>query len=595
MKDALIFVCSIERIDVVTPTPTTTYKPNITNFESTICNCYMIEVTSQNAATAEKHGSQLGTYRLIDVQAGRPVYKHESEEQYMYYHPYSGGNWLINTEIGLLYGGIQNSKDVPVCPYLINTMWQYGDSDMGGWIYDASLKVTCPTDPCSVLKCGFRALCVLDPQPRCICRDGFEGDPNLRCYPREVDVSCACKEVLLSSSGPSKEHQRDKMGEFFLWGFYNDRPVYQHVSGLDFLYYHKNHVWGVGPKVGGNSAGLLNFGRSSCPYKLVTPWEFGTKMKNKKRQMDPQLSLVCLDHNTKPRITTLKPSTARPSTRRPTKPSPLENESLLKCGKSMDDAPHPWQAQIQVSKNRMSTHACSGIILTEKHILTSASCLVNNPLKHYSLVVGQNDLDELDEWEEEFSVQSIFTHDDFNEVTGVHDIALVKLKKRRGKYISFESHFVQPICLPNKVSNIFPNWVQTKKKPINVPRSKIFIFSSQASQTNFAESCEVSGWGSWSEAAGMTLSGQSVNIDHACHDGKPSAQDNLICVENPSSNSQKDFTFDDGMPLTCTNRNRAFLRGLHAKKLDPCKNGCPMMKFLDISHYLDWINARLAL
>ena len=338
---------------------------------------------------------------------------------------------------------------------------------MGGWIYDASLKVTCPTDPCSVLKCGFRALCVLDPQPRCICRDGFEGDPNLRCYPREVDVSCACKEVLLSSIGPSKEHQRDKMGEFFLWGFYNDRPVYQHVSGLDFLYYHKNHVWGVGPKVGGNSAGLLNFGRNSCPYKLVTPWEFGTKMKNKKRQMDPQLSLVCLDHNTKPRITTLKPQTTtpKPTMRLPTtRPKPFENESLLKCGKSMDDAPHPWQAQIQVSKNRMSTHACSGVILTEKHILTSASCLVNHPIKHYSLVVGQNDLDELDEWEEEFSVQSVFTHDDFNEVTGVHDIALVKLKKRRGKYISFESPFVQPICLPNKVSTYFSRNATIKRK-----------------------------------------------------------------------------------------------------------------------------------
>ena len=76
-----------------------------------------------------------------------------------------------------------------------------------------------------------------------------------------------------------------------LGGYYNDKPVYQHVSGLDFLYYHQNNVWGVGPKIGGNSAGLLNFGRNSCPYELVTPWEFGTKLKNQKRQMDPQLSL----------------------------------------------------------------------------------------------------------------------------------------------------------------------------------------------------------------------------------------------------------------------------------------------------------------
>ena len=101
----------------------------------------------------------------------------------------------------------------------------------------------------------------------------------------------------------------------------------------------------------------------------------------------------------------------------------------------------------------MSQHICSGVILTEKHILTSASCLVSNPLKHYSLVVGQNDLEELDEWEEEFSVQSVFTHDEFDESSGVHDIALVKLKRRRGNYISFESPYIQPICLPTKVLN----------------------------------------------------------------------------------------------------------------------------------------------
>ena len=71
----------------------------------------------------DKHGSQLGRYRLIRVQGGRPIYQHlETEAQFLYYHPYSGGNWLINSEVGLLYGGIQNSKDSPLCPYLINTV-----------------------------------------------------------------------------------------------------------------------------------------------------------------------------------------------------------------------------------------------------------------------------------------------------------------------------------------------------------------------------------------------------------------------------------------------------------------------------------------
>ena len=36
------------------------------------------------------------------------------------------------------------------------------------------------------------------------------------------------------------------MGEYFLWGYFNERPVYQHVSGLDFLYFHKNSSSSVG-------------------------------------------------------------------------------------------------------------------------------------------------------------------------------------------------------------------------------------------------------------------------------------------------------------------------------------------------------------
>jgi hypothetical protein len=38
------------------------------------------------------------------------------------------------------------------------------------------------------------------------------------------------------------------IGDYFLWGYYNRHPVYQHYSGLDFIYFHKNGLWGIGPK-----------------------------------------------------------------------------------------------------------------------------------------------------------------------------------------------------------------------------------------------------------------------------------------------------------------------------------------------------------
>jgi len=37
----------------------------------------------------------------------------------------------------------------------------------------------------------------------------------------------------------------------------------------------------------------LNFGRQLCPYDLATPWEFGTRQKSKKRQVDYQLEVTC--------------------------------------------------------------------------------------------------------------------------------------------------------------------------------------------------------------------------------------------------------------------------------------------------------------
>ena len=145
----------------------------------------------------------------------------------------------MNTEPGLLYGGLQNSKDFPVCPYLVSTVRQYGDSEVGGWVYDPSLQVTCPSHPCSVVKCGFRATCrsveelklclaltthkckscnyrrrkqfpVFTPlssvqggRAQCGCRSGYVGDPYSRCYPRPSD-SCSCRSLTVDSRGPSR-------------------------------------------------------------------------------------------------------------------------------------------------------------------------------------------------------------------------------------------------------------------------------------------------------------------------------------------------------------------------------------------------------
>jgi len=201
-------------------------KPLAGKGNSKMCQCSRINVTSSNPATIRKHSGELGIYRWVGQHGGRPVYRHINNRFYLYYHKRNGGNWLINTKPGLGFGGIQNSKDVPVCPYLVGTSWQYGDSQVGGWLYDTTIQVTCADDECSVLKCGFRAKCrKVANEFTCVCKKGFFGNPFLRCYP-PVD-KCSCKRLYLISSGPAYHHQRDKIGEYFLWGEFNLHPVYQ--------------------------------------------------------------------------------------------------------------------------------------------------------------------------------------------------------------------------------------------------------------------------------------------------------------------------------------------------------------------------------
>ena len=74
------------------------------------CNCSKLIMTSNNPTTISKHGSELGQYVLVGGLHGRPVYKHVHRSFFLFYQPESGGNWLVNTQPGLMFGGIQNSK-----------------------------------------------------------------------------------------------------------------------------------------------------------------------------------------------------------------------------------------------------------------------------------------------------------------------------------------------------------------------------------------------------------------------------------------------------------------------------------------------------
>ena len=618
---------------LATTLSTTTTAPTTTTEAPTLdttCTCREIYINSTNRPTVTKHGAQLGKYILHSAKSGRPVYKHHLRDQYLYYHPYSGGNWLINSEVGLLYGGIQNSKDYPICPYLINTVWQYGDSELGGWVYDPTLKVTCPEDTCSRLKCGFRAQCIDNEDGEegyCACRPGFEGDPKVRCYPIEIKPKCPCLQLALNSPGPSKDHQRDKMGEYFLWGYYNNKPVYQHSSGLDFLYFHKNNVWGIGPKIGGNSAGLLNFGTLQCPYSLKTPWEFGTKDKSLRRQVDRSLQLICADppkeeipvertaqstllnrgrlppppplpphfsHNPNPFKPPLSHSSPHPVYRPPpptfqdpprrTSPFSLP-QSTIQCGlrsilpepsnllkpqgnKAVRHGSFPWQADITILQREDDLeHLCSGVIVSEKYVLTVASCLTGHPMLKYRIILGQHSLEEKEGTEEQRTIQSIYIHDHYDDLAGDNDIALVKLKEP----LIFHDH-IRPVCLPERDN----------------------VVSSPSL-------CELSSWMDPKDDPLLQASAVPIVQDPCFRDSLTHHDRSKIC--SGSFQNALDCALDPGTPLVCSIGDRATVSGLMSRKpnctASPTGSSeltSPLSHvFVRVSQYSEWIKMRLSL
>lgn len=55
---------------------------------------------------------------------------------------------------------------------------------------------------------------------------------------------------------------------YFLFGYYEGHPVYQHLSGLEYLFLAHNQAWAIGASPGGLRVGVISFSNTSCPYKV---------------------------------------------------------------------------------------------------------------------------------------------------------------------------------------------------------------------------------------------------------------------------------------------------------------------------------------
>ncbi|XP_055636250.1 proclotting enzyme-like [Toxorhynchites rutilus septentrionalis] len=111
-------------------------------------------------------------------------------------------------------------------------------------------------------------------------------------------------------------------------------------------------------------------------------------------------------------------------------------------GRPADPGEWPWMAALITNQAQQSF--CGGVLVTDRHVLTAAHCMLNLKINQFLVRLGEYDFTQYNETRSrDFRVTEIRSHSDFDPVTYENDIALLKLFRP-----SFFNSYIWPICMP---------------------------------------------------------------------------------------------------------------------------------------------------
>lgn len=235
---------------------------------------------------------------------------------------------------------------------------------------------------------------------------------------------------------------------------------------------------------------------------------------------------------------------------------------------------NPWMVTLLAPREelRFGKALCGGAIITEDHVLTSASCFDSFGRHSVVVRVGDFNIDFVeDSFEEEFDIDKVWIHEQYKEL-GRYDnsIALIKILRKNGRGFRFTER-VRPICLP-LADDSYEN----------------------------LDDCSVAGYGSLREMEQQPQVPRhaqvSVVADALCEErfgGSALFSSTEVCVSDATGFANS-CPGDAGGPLACSANGRKTLYGITSLQ-STCSNGLRgPFKAVRVAKYIRWILGKIA-
>ncbi|XP_045102250.1 serine protease svh-1-like isoform X3 [Portunus trituberculatus] len=127
--------------------------------------------------------------------------------------------------------------------------------------------------------------------------------------------------------------------------------------------------------------------------------------------------------------------------------APILERPKIVDGHTPPPGAHPWMVAILVHTRTGPKQNCGGAVLSEDLVITAAHCVSKYPPITYLLRIGDFNVEEEEEGQQEFRISSIALHPQFDKGPYLNnDVALLRVQRKNGKGIQFGKN-VQPLCL----------------------------------------------------------------------------------------------------------------------------------------------------